>query len=189
MQECQMAAGELVVSGGDASILSEAVEETLDQIGVSMPMSIEPSRVASVASCRDDRLGSIDPDGLDHRIGVVALVGDDHQSGPAAIQQGLITMRLTLFAVPGQKSQDFGRCFRSEIVRKPQANWYVRHETTPVQTLTAHARGRLSCVPLTAGVVIQITNSADQSYHSSPISAIGFLPRLSGGRRLSTQPS
>lgn len=59
-----MALAEIIVSGGDASKLLEAVENALDQIAVSVLMGIEPSRVASIASWRDGRLGPIDLDGL-----------------------------------------------------------------------------------------------------------------------------
>lgn len=68
-------------SGGDASELLDAVEETLDQIAILVEVPIELAGVEAIGARRDDGLSALRHDLRDEGIRIVGLVGDDVGGG------------------------------------------------------------------------------------------------------------
>lgn len=81
--------GQLVIACGEATELLQVREQVLDQVARSIAMRVEGSRAAPIRAWRNDRLGAGLFDGLDQRIRVVSLVGDDGLHPGQCVDQGL----------------------------------------------------------------------------------------------------
>lgn len=68
---------QLVIARGEATELLQAREQVLDQMARPIAMRVEGSRAAPIRTRRNDGLGTGLFDGLNQRIRVVSLVGDD----------------------------------------------------------------------------------------------------------------
>ena len=77
MDKRQERFGEFVVARGDASELLDPAEKTFDEVAIFVDMVIEISRVESVRARWNDSLAALGHDGLNKRVRIVALVGDD----------------------------------------------------------------------------------------------------------------
>ena len=75
MQESVESAGQLVVSGGDATELLESIEKAFDQVARFVAMPIDGPLMDSVAARRDVGKGRSGFDSFDQFIAVVAFVG------------------------------------------------------------------------------------------------------------------
>ena len=99
MDEGEEGGAELVVSGGDAPVLLELVEEALDHVALPVELLL-PAVAAPGAACRVGNVGlgplcsDVGPD----PVGVVGLVGDDGRLARKIAQQNgraLCIVRLT----------------------------------------------------------------------------------------------
>src|ERR1035438_9289812 len=88
MQECHIAASELVVPSGNAPKLLDASEESLDEIAILVQMGIVRPEFLAVGARRDNRLRRAGSNGLDQSIGIVALVAYDCLGGDTGNQVG-----------------------------------------------------------------------------------------------------
>lgn len=79
----------LVIACGEATKLLQAREQVLNQMARPIAMRVEGSRAAPIRTRRNDRLGPGLFDGLDQRIRVVSLVGDDNLHAGQRVDQGL----------------------------------------------------------------------------------------------------
>ena len=79
MKDAEVAAGHLVVAGGDRAEAFETVKEDLDQVAqaVPLPVALEQVPLAPWARMDDDSLHSPGADGLDEGVGVVARICDE----------------------------------------------------------------------------------------------------------------
>jgi hypothetical protein len=79
--------GELVVSGGDASGVLEAIEAALDQISLSVKLGFDAALDELAAGSRHVRISSETGDGRQGLGGIVAAVGNDVGAGWDAVEQ------------------------------------------------------------------------------------------------------
>lgn len=80
--------GELFISGGHALIVLEAGKQVLDEMARPIAMWVPSARFFSMAAWRNHRMTADLFDGLDERVRVVALIGDDRSGQPERVEQG-----------------------------------------------------------------------------------------------------
>lgn len=103
MDEAAKVGEELVVAGGDAAELLEAVKEALDAVALLVQDGVVAMRLAPVPPRWDDEFSPGIEDGIVQVVGVVAPVGDD-RAGCEALDQGVGLDHVALLAGAEQQA-------------------------------------------------------------------------------------
>ena len=201
MQESVESAGQLVVSGGDATELLESIEKAFDQVARFVAMPIDGPLMDSVAARRDIGKGRSGFDSFDQFIAVVAFVGRNSgrrnigdQRGPLCnvrylsagqdqaqrIAQG-INAGMNFRSQPAARSTD--RLIATVFFGAPAACWCARtivasmnNSSRSASSLSASAT-RAHTPPFSQRakrmyIECQLPKSAGKSRHGHPVRAM-----------------